>query len=213
MKTRFVMVRHGFSVANDQKRFAGNSDFELTELGALQAKKCAEALKGEKIDAIYASDLKRAYQTALPIAEALDLPINKCKGLREIFAGEWESMLFDELCEKYAEDYSVWRNDVGKARCTGGESTVELSERVLSALEKIARENQGKTVCIATHATPIRAVCTAAAGLAPEEMAKIKWVSNASINVFDYEGGIFTAVSVDNAEHLGDLKTKLPSNV
>lgn len=213
MKTRFIMVRHGFSVANDKKCFAGNSDFELTELGRRQAEKCAEALKNEKIDAIYASDLQRAYQTAVPIAEALGLEINRSRGLREIFAGKWEGMMFDDLCVKYAESYTVWRQDIGKARCDGGESVVELSARVLSTLEGIAAVNDGKVICIATHATPIRAVCTAAAGLDVSEMAKISWVSNASISVIDYEDGRFIPVSINNSDHLGDLITVFPANV
>lgn len=213
MKTRFIMVRHGFSVANDKKCFAGNSDFDLTELGLRQAEKCAEALKNEKIDAVYASDLKRAYRTAVPIADALGLEINASRGLREIFAGEWEGMLFDELCVRYADSYSVWRQDIGRAVCDGGESVAELSVRVISTLEQIAAENGGKTVCIATHATPIRAVCTAAAGLDVCEMASISWVSNASISVIDYEDGRFMPVSINNSDHLGELVTVFPANV
>jgi len=168
MKTRFIMIRHGFSVANDMRRFAGNFDVDLTETGKKQAKLCAEALKKEKIDAIYSSDLKRAYDTAVPISEALGIEIIKCPELREISAGEWEGKLFDELCEEYPEAYSTWRNDIGNAVCTGGESVKQLSARILSALCDIAKENDGKTVCITTHATPIRAVCTAAAGLPAE---------------------------------------------
>lgn len=213
MKTRFIMIRHGFSVANDVRRFAGNFDVELTETGKKQAKLCAEALKNEKIDAIYSSDLKRAYDTAVPISEALGIEIIKCPELREISAGEWEGKLFDELCEEYPEEYSTWRNDIGNAKCTGGESVKQLSDRILSALCDIAKENDGKTVCITTHATPIRAVCTAAAGLPAEQMSKINWVGNASFNIFDCEDGKFTAVKLSDMSHLGDLKTGLPRNV
>lgn len=213
MKTRFIMIRHGFSVANDVRRFAGNFDVDLTEIGKKQAMLCAAALKNEKIDVIYSSDLKRAYETGKPIAEALGIDIIKCPQLREISAGEWEGMLFDELCEKYPEEYSTWRNDIGRARCTGGESVRELSERVLRAIDEIARENEGKFICITTHATPIRAVCTAAAGLDVEQMSEIKWVGNASFNIFDYEDGRLTAVKLSDMEHLGELKTGLPRNV
>ena len=206
-------MRHGFSVANSEKRFAGHSDYPLTELGMEQAKKCAEALENVKIDAIYASDLKRAYQTAMPVAESHDLEITPCRGLREIYAGLWERKLFDELCVEFADDYTAWRTDIGRVRCTGGESTAELSERIIGTLKDIAAENEGKTVCIATHATPIRAVCTAAAGLDPSEMARIPWVTNASLNIFDFNGEDFIAVSVDNTDHLGDLRTRFPSNV
>ena len=213
MKTRFIMIRHGFSTANDIGLFAGFIDVELTETGKQQARLCAKALKNEKIDVIYSSDRQRAYRTAEPIAEAHGLEIVKCPELREINGGDWEGMLYNDLCQLYPEEYSVWRYDIGNARCTGGESIKELSARVLSFLKQVANENDGKTVCITTHATPIRAVCTAAAGLPVERMKEISWVGNASINIFDYEDGIFTAVKLSDTSHLGDLCTKLPSNV
>ena len=211
--TRFIMIRHGFSVANNEHRFAGNSDFPLTDLGRVQAERCADALKDEKIDAIYASDLSRAYDTAVPVAKALGLEIIATKGLREISAGEWEGKTFDELDEEYHDDFAVWKQDIGRARCTGGESPRELSARILATRASIAKENEGKTVCIATHATPIRSVCTAAAGLDATDMAKIPWTANASISLFEYDNGVFTAIYTSKTDHLGDLRTALPSNV
>ena len=207
------MIRHGFSVANSEKRFAGHSDFPLTEIGQRQAEKCAEALKDERIDAIYASDLKRAYDTAVPVARSHSLDIIPHKGLREIYAGEWEGKTFDELSEIYADSYGVWMEDNGRAHCDGGERVSELSSRVLSTLEEIASKHDGETVCIATHATPIRAVCTAAAGLSSDDMGKIRWTVNASISIFEYENGRFRAVAVSMTDHLGELRTAFPSNV
>ncbi len=213
MKTRFIMIRHGFSVANSEKRFAGHADFPLTELGLLQAEKCAEALKDEKIDAIYASDLKRAFSTAIPVAKSHGLEIIPHKGLREIYAGKWEGEIFDELSVKFAEDFNLWKSDVGKARCTDGESVAELFDRVIGTLASIASENEGKTVCIATHATPIRVVTTASMGGEAKDMTHVPWASNASLNIFDYEDGRFQAVALSVDDHLGDLSTTLPPNV
>lgn len=214
--TKFIMIRHGNSMANSRKEFGGQCDYALTDLGRLQAEKCAEALKNESIyhiDKLYASDLRRAYDTAVPIAQALDLEIIPTKRFREIYAGKWEGMPFVEIEKEYSEDYKIWRTDIGRARCTGGESVKELYERILSALDEIASENPGKTVCIATHATPIRSVCAAATGVDAADMAKIPWVANASINVFDYDDGKIVPVDIDNYRHLGDLATKLPTNV
>lgn len=211
--TKFIMIRHGFSVANNEKRFAGHSDFPLTEIGKKQAERCAEALKDEHIDAIYSSDLSRAFETAIPVAKAHGFAVIPNKGLREIFAGEWEGKSFDELDESYAESYGVWKSDIGHARPDGGESVAELYSRILTTLGEIAKDNEGKTVCIATHATPIRAVCTAAAGYDSGEMALIPWTANASISLFEYENGRFTVVYTSKTDHLGDLTTKLPTNV
>jgi broad specificity phosphatase PhoE len=207
------MIRHGFSEANNERRFAGHSDFPLTCIGRAQAEKCADALKNEKIDAIYASDLNRAFETALPVAKIHSLEVVPHKGLREIFAGEWEGKKFDTLDTEYAENYEIWKRDIGNAHPDGGESVAELYRRVVSTLCEIAEINAGKTVCIATHATPIRAVCAAAEGYEACDMAKIPWTANASISLFEYENGKFKAVYTGNADHLGDLKTVFPSNV
>ena len=69
MKTKLIVVRHGYSVTNVTNTFAGNLDVELNEIGIMQAEKAGEYLKKYKIDKIYSSDLVRAYKTALPIAE------------------------------------------------------------------------------------------------------------------------------------------------
>ena len=212
MKTRFFMIRHGYSVANNEKKFAGHSDFPLTEIGRKQAERCAEALKDEHIDAIYASDLSRAFETAMPVAKTHSLAVIPHKGLREIFAGEWEGMAFDELDKKYSE-YGIWKTDIGHAHPDGGESVAELYDRILTILGEISKANEGKTVCIATHATPIRAVCTAAEGLSVDKMSEVSWTVNASISLFEYENGRFTAIYTSKTEHLDDLTTKLPTNV
>ena len=207
------MIRHGFSVANNEKRFAGHSDFPLTELGKLQAERCAEALKDEHIDVIYASDLSRAFETAVPIAISHGLDVIPHKGLREIFAGEWEGKTFSELEEQYPESFGVWKSDLANAHPDGGESICQLYNRIIATMKELAQKNEGKTVCIATHATPVRSVCTAAMGLDHSGMSKIGWTANASISVFEYENGIFAAIYTSRTDHLGDLSTFLPSNV
>ena len=207
------MIRHGFSVANNEHRFAGHSDFPLTDIGREQAERCAEALADEKIDAVYASDLSRAFDTAAPVARAHGLRVIPHKGLREIFAGEWEGKTFSELEEEYPESFGVWKTDLANAHPDGGESICQLYSRILATLEELSKENDGKTVCIATHATPVRTVCTAAMGLDYKGMTDIGWTANASISIFEYEDGRFTAIDVSRTDHLGELKTVLPSNV
>lgn len=213
MKTRFFMIRHGFSEANNHHLFAGHSDFPLTDIGRVQAERCAEALRAERIDAIYSSDISRAYDTARPIAKDHCLEIIPHKGLREIYAGEWEGLSFDELGAKYAESFGVWKDDLGSAHPDGGESIAELFERIIATVCEIARENEGKTLCITTHATPVRAVTVASMGGNSADMSKVGWTPNAAISLFEYEDGKITAVYTDKADHLGDLCTKLPTNV
>lgn len=213
--TTFLMIRHGESEANRERVFAGHMDAALQDRGLEQAKRTAEYIvRTYRVDAVYASDLRRAYDTGKCVAELLGLPVIADRDLREIDAGEWEGVKFDELVERFPEDYGVWLHDIGHARCTGGESVAHLGERVRGALMRMAAENEGKTVVIATHATPIRVMqCLVQAGdLA--RMKDIPWVSNASISVLTYDDAgewAFTAVSED--AHLGDMRTTLARNV
>ena len=212
--TRLILVRHGESCANRQKIFAGNYNVDLEERGVLQAEKTAEYIKDNfKVDKLYASDLIRAYRTGECIGKALGLEVIPCKGIREICAGLWDGMLFEEIEEKYAESYAVWRNDVGKAQPPEGESIVEMKSRVMTAFTKIAEENDGKTVVCATHATPIRIMQSVVQTGGIENMKDIPWVSNASVSIFEYDNGKWTATMISEDSHLTGLQTHLPANV
>ena len=212
-KCRIIFVRHGQSEGNLVRSFLGHTDLPLTELGHKQAEATAAYLAETDIDMIYASDLKRAWQTAEHIAEAKDLCIIADPTLREIYAGEWENELFDELPKKFGQDFSVWLNDIGNARCTGGESFVELYNRIIPEVQRIAKINDGLTVCIATHATPIRCVRLKAHGYGFDKAKELGWTCNASVTVVDVEDGNFTLINEHQYEHLGDLATGLPRTV
>ena len=213
MSTRIIMIRHGYSISNNLKFFTGQSDVALAELGRDQARLCGESFKGKKgIDAIYSSDLSRAYDTALEVGKALSLKVTPDEELREIFAGEWEMMPFLEIEAKYPEEYSVWKSDVGRAHPVGGESVADMAKRIEGAVRRIAEKHDGGCVVIATHATPIRVICTLADGLGVAEMGRTPWVSNASISIFDFDGK-FRLVEKNITSHLGELKTDLPRGV
>ena len=212
--TRLLLVRHGESEANKEKRFAGHSDFPLSDRGLLQAERTADhVVSFYQVDAVYASDLKRAYATADAVAGRLSLSVTPHEGFREIFAGEWEGMLFDELPLRYPDDFAIWCQDIGRARCTGGESVADLQRRVLSALCELAEQNPGKTLLIGTHATPIRAIQCHLEGRPLSEMHAVPWVSNASLTEIEYENGVLRLVLVGEDRHLADLTTVLPKNV
>lgn len=213
--TRIIMIRHGQSEANAQSRFAGHSDFDLTEIGKKQAALAAEYLYGkEKLDAIYSSDLLRAHNTALPFSHKYNLPVNDRADLRELFAGEWEGRTTSEIWEIYESDFRVWREDFSNARCTGGESVAELYGRIVAALKRIASDNDGKSILIATHATPIRAIEANSRGLGADRIHEVPFVRNAALNIFEYEDGVIRPVRTDIVDHLeGDLVTGVPRSL
>ena len=209
--TKLILIRHGESLGNKQNIFLGHEDMDLSPKGYKQAELAAEALKNIHIDVIYSSDLQRAYHTALPTAETHRLDVIRDSHLREINAGDWGGMGYEEL--KYKADYKLWLSDVGQAHCTGGESVAELWERIHSCVREIAEENDGKTVLIATHATPIRTLVTGWSGKTIDDMKDVPWVGNASLTYADYADGKFTLTKVNDVAHLKDLATAFPKNV
>ena len=214
--TKIIMIRHGQSVANFEGRFAGHSDFDLTDLGRLQAERAAEYLygMGEKVDKIYSSDLLRAHNTALPFSKKYGLPINDTTELREIFAGSWESMSVEDIYEKYRDDFVVWRTDFSKARCTDGESAAELYERIVESVCRLAEENKGKTILLATHATPVRAIDCFSRGWGADRIGEVQFVRNSSMNIFEYSNGKITPCRIDIMDHLdSSLVTDVPKNL
>lgn len=212
--TKLILVRHGQSMANADHLFAGHSDFDLSELGRDQARRTAAYLKKhEQIDKIYASDLLRAYHTACPIGEALGLPVIKDEGLREIFAGQWESLSFPDIAKRYADAFAVWQTDYSHAGPVGGESTIQVYRRAIPHICQLARENDGKTILLATHATVVRAFDAYARGLSEEQTGQIPFYHNASINTYQYENGKISVIRSNEIEHLEGHISFLPTSV
>ena len=206
--TRLVITRHGQSIANAEYRFAGHSDFDLSEIGKAQAELTSQYIcANEKIDMIYSSDLLRAYNTAAPTAKKLGLEIIPTEELREIYAGEWEGRTTAELAVEFEEDFGVWKNDYANSRCTGGESTAEVYDRVVATVKRLAQTHDGKTLLLSTHATVVRALCAHSLGLTADRTGEIPFTHNASINIFTYEDGKLIPEKMDIVEHLGDIVT------
>ncbi len=212
--TTLILIRHGESKANEQGIFAGHLDVELTETGKRQANLTAEYIeKNFAVDKLYASDLKRAFDTGKSVADRLGKQITPTKELREISAGDWDGTRFDTLKTEYKDAYSVWLTDIGNAVCTNGESVRGLAKRVLNILTKIAEENEGKTVVCATHATPIRVMETLITYGDLNKMKDVPWVTNASVTVIAYENNEWQLIMTSEDSHLKDVKTTLPKNV
>lgn len=209
--TTLLFVRHGESRANQNKLFAGQSHFALSELGKVQANLTGRFIaENYKVDKIYSSDLLRAFDTACSVSDALGvMPIYSHPDLREINAGEWEGAKNSQLESISPEALESWKTDVANCRCPGGEKTSEMADRFYKRVLDIAAENDGKTVVIATHATPIRAITTLALYGDLGRMNDVQWATNASVTVIEAENGKLTLKEASIDEHLGVLSTKL----
>lgn len=212
--TRLILVRHGQSEANLRRVFAGHTDAPLTALGRAQAAATGEYLCRFPIDVAYASDLRRAYDTAAIIAARQGLSVTPDPAFREIFAGEWEGRLFAELATEYPHDFvTLWRGDIGNACPTGGESVLALGARISSAISRILAAHEGKTILIGTHATPIRVMECLWRGIPVASAAAVPFVKNASTTVVEYEGGVPRLLLCGYEAYLGTLATTMPVSV
>ena len=209
--TKFLIIRHGQSTANLEERYAGWYDAPLTELGRKQAAITTDyILKNYHVDAVYSSDLIRAVETVKEIAARANVPLVKEKALREIDGGEWEGKQVEEIAREYPAQAYLWKTDIGKARPTGGESFAELQVRIDSAFRKIAAENDGKTVVVASHGGAIRTMQCLFENVPIEDMRKVPWTPNASVSEVNYENGKYTPVRLGYTGHLGTLITEIP---
>ncbi len=212
--TKLLLIRHGQSTANLNDLFAGFSNFDLTELGYLQARKTAEFVRQNYSPSeVLSSDLDRAYHTGEQVSKLLGIPITKNKNLREIYAGKWEGAKFSDLPSDYPDEYKCWTENIGCFTCPEGESIAQLYERIVGEITRIATDNPGKTVVVATHATPIRVFMTYCKKLSLSMMHEVKWASNASVTEVDFNDGIFTVIKEDICEHLKEFATHLPDSI
>lgn len=203
--TKIILVRHGESLGNATRTILGHTDLDLSPLGYLQAETTAEHLKNEKIDTIYSSDLKRAYNTAVPHAKIRNIEVKTSKNLREIYVGGWENMKIDEIIEKWGrEEYEEkWKNNFGTYKFPDGESVAEGGTRFYNEVLSICKENQEKTILIAAHAAVIRSFWAIISNISWENLAKeYQFPTNASYSVAFFDGENIHPGSYSNDAHL-----------
>ncbi|RJQ39042.1 MAG: histidine phosphatase family protein [Nitrospiraceae bacterium] len=146
MVTTIYLIRHGETEGSEAKRYKGSIDVPLSENGQRQIEQVAEYLNksyrtyktnNDKLKAVYCSPLSRALKSAEIIAEPHGLKPIVIENLRERSFGIWEGMTFTEIKEKYPQEFEAWANNPLKYSPMGGESTIEVRERAISALNKI----------------------------------------------------------------------------
>ncbi len=161
--TTILLARHGETDWNSERRWQGHADQPLNDAGREQARELAATLTGRGIDVVYSSDLVRAHETALIVAEQLGLPVEADAGLREVDVGDWAGRLVSEIEAADPEAFQLWRQ--GRKGWNGGESYEEMGERVVDSVLRLAARHPGQTVLIVTHGGSIRACRATAAGL------------------------------------------------
>lgn len=149
--TRLLLVRHGETDWNAQRRHQGQTDIPLNVLGRQQAQAVGDRLKGETIDIIYASDLERAMETAQAIAAYHDLPIHEDSRLREMHFGEWEGLTYEEIQQRKPMTPDAWNKIMMEDGPPGGENLPQFAARIKAAIEEITSSHPDETVLLVAH--------------------------------------------------------------
>jgi broad specificity phosphatase PhoE len=148
--TTIILARHGETDWNLERRVQGHADRPLNERGREQARALGAELKGEQIDAVYSSDLIRAHETARIVAGRIGLEVTVIPDLREKNFGSWEGLTDEEVLLRFPEAQSGHWGD--------GETSEEVSRRVVDALGRIAEAHPDGRVLVVAHGGPLRAV-------------------------------------------------------
>ncbi|MGY1451719.1 histidine phosphatase family protein [Streptomyces sp. SS8] len=153
---RIVLWRHGQTAWNLERRFQGTTDIELTEEGLEQARRAARLLAALRPDAIIASDLKRAVDTAAELAAVTGLEVTRYEGLRETYAGVWQGLTHEEILERHGEEYAAWKRGE-PVRRGGGELETEVADRAAPVVERNADKlPDGGVLVVVSHGGTIR---------------------------------------------------------
>ena len=202
MKTKIILQRHGQSEGNARRIYLGHTDLGLTDEGYMQAQITAEYLKDERIDAVYSSDLIRAFKTAEPHAELRGLEVERCEGLREMFVGDWEGLSADYLIDNFHEEFTV-------RRCQrdfvypNGESVPHAAQRMKEQILKIAK----KTVLIVSHSAVIRAFWYYLCGYSELDMTeRVPFMKNGAFCILEYLDGSLAPIEYGIDSHLPKSK-------
>ena len=198
--TRVLLVRHGQSRGNAERRFGGHAPTPLSELGHRQAEATARALAGEGVTTVYSSDLLRAVETAEPLARATGLEVRQTAALRERSVGLMEGLTFEEAAAAHPEEYAALLRRDFEHVLAGGESYRQLLDRAAAELDRAVEENRGGTVAVFSHAGTIGILALHLMGALDAPALKPVWLSssNCGVSRFELRSDGFVRVSAFN---------------
>jgi len=154
--SKLLLVRHGITEFNRDRRFTGHSDVELSAAGYRQVERLRDRLVNEQIDAVYSSDLRRALVTAEVISLGHKLEIATCPELREINYGKVEGLTFEEIRHLYPKVAESVANFSPQLKFPDGESFKGFAARTSAFLDKLKRDPSSQTTLIVSHSGPLR---------------------------------------------------------
>jgi broad specificity phosphatase PhoE len=204
MALKLLVLRHGETASNRERRFTGWRDVPLTDGGRRQCEAAARALEGTSVAAIYASPLDRTRSSAEILAKPHLLDVRVDPAFREIGFGEWEGLTREEAAARDPEAWQAWRTAPASFAAPGGESLTAVATRVAAGVEALRAAHDGQTVVLVTHAVVTRLIVLAALGLGPDRLWSVD-ASPAGLSELEYRDDWVTVHRVNTRAHLDAL--------
>lgn len=202
--TRILAIRHGETAWNVDTRIQGHLDIPLNDTGRWQAERLARALAArDNIHAIYCSDLQRAHHTAQAIADATGAPLLTHAGLRERGFGIFEGKTYAEIEQTWPEESERWRQRVPHWAPPGGESLLQVRERITRTLHELAAGHPGEQIVLVAHGGIMDQLYRAATG--QDLQAPRTWqLGNTAVNRLLWTPQGLSLVGWADTSHLDD---------
>ncbi len=195
------LIRHGQTIWNHSGRYQGITDVPLSELGKQQADRLVNYFEDIELDAIYSSDLSRAYDTAVPLAKNKNLTINSRSELREIDFGEWEGLTYEEIDSRWPGAIMQMYFDVTSLRISKGETFLDLMARSAKVIDEIEKEHSNESVAIVCHGGTIRCLLCTLLDLDLKYAWKFKQ-DNANVTIIHFYGKRNLLALLNDVHHL-----------
>ena len=206
--TNVLLIRHGQSRGNAERRFGGHTPTPLSARGHKQAEATARSLKSESLTVIYSSDLARAMETARPLSKITGLPINGTHAFRERSVGVMEGLTFEDAAQQHPEQYAALLRRDFEHVLTGGESYRQLLDRAWQKLDEIIAQNRGGRIAVFSHTGTICILALHLMGALDSPELKPVWISSSNCGITRFElrdDGFVRVLSVNDTSHLAGV--------
>lgn len=205
LATNVLLIRHGQSKGNAERRFGGHTATPLSARGHRQAEATARCLKSESLTVIYSSDLARALDTAKPLSTLTGLQINGTRAFRERSVGVMEGLTFEDAAQQHPEQYAALLRRDFEHVLTGGESYRQLLDRAWQKLDEVIAEHRGGRIAVFSHTGTICILALHLMGALDAPELKPVWISSANCGITRFElrdDGFVRVLCVNDTTHL-----------
>jgi Fructose-2,6-bisphosphatase len=196
-----LLVRHGQSTWNQERRIQGQLDPPLSDEGRRQAAQLGRRLAGRKFAGFYSSDLKRATETAQLVGESLGIDPLPMAELREIYLGQWEGLRTEDLATRFPEAWASWTEEPDWDLVPGGEGSAAFEARVGATLDTLFNRHTQGDVLLVTHGGVIQIALHNVVGRPGRGIFPFR-IQNASVSVLERRNGRVVVSGVNDIGHL-----------